>query len=207
MGVRSNSTAEQSLAADGAIAFFSSSLILRGLNGDRALQLKAGVIRFRFFEGVVNVMKRLPIALLAVGCIAFYSQPTQACYCVVPEFSESFKLARAVFLGEATDIVEPKTSNENAPLAERAYTIKFKVLQSWKGVPLGTGEFSILWLTNCYECPALPSLNERYLVYANPPISGNETWSLVTWCSRTMVVRRDPKTRAINSNGIDPYRI
>ncbi len=151
-------------------------------------------------------MKRLLIALLAGGCIAFYSQPTQACYCVVPEVSESFKLARAVFLGEATGIVEPKTSNETAPLADRAYTIKFKVLQSWRGVPLGSGEFSILWLTNCYECPDLPSLNERYLVYANPPLSGNEIWSLVTWCSRTMVVHRDPKTRANNSNGIDPYR-
>ena len=33
--------AEQSLAADGAIAFFSSSLVPRGLDADRAPQLKA----------------------------------------------------------------------------------------------------------------------------------------------------------------------
>jgi hypothetical protein len=37
--------AEQSLAADGAIAFFSSNLFPRGLNADRAPQLKAGVRR------------------------------------------------------------------------------------------------------------------------------------------------------------------
>jgi hypothetical protein len=168
-------------------------------------------MRFRFLEGVVNLMRRLLIPLLAVGCIAFCPRPTRACYCIPPEVSESFKRARAVFLGEAIDIIEPKAFNENAPLADRAFTIKFKVLRSWKGVPLGTAEFSILWLTNCYacpacyECPALPSLNERYLVYANP-FSGSETWSLVTWCSRTMVVRRDPKTGATNSNGIGPSR-
>jgi hypothetical protein len=36
-------TAQQSLAADGAIAFFSSNLFLRGLNADCAPQLKAVV--------------------------------------------------------------------------------------------------------------------------------------------------------------------
>jgi hypothetical protein len=149
-------------------------------------------------------MKRLLIALLVVGCIAFYPRPTRAYSCIVPDVSESFKLGRAVFLGEATDVVEPGTSNENAPLADRAYTIKFKVLQSWKGVPFGATEFSILWLTNCYECPELPALNERYLVYANP-VSGSETWSSVTWCSRTMVVSRERRPQTLNWNGIDPY--
>jgi len=149
-------------------------------------------------------MKRLLITLLVVGCIAFYPRPTRACFCLVADVSESLKLGRAVFLGETIEIVEPGTSNENAPLADRAYTIRFKVLQSWQGVPFGAAEFNVLWLTNCYECPDLPSLNERYLVYANP-VSGSETWSLVTWCSRTMAVPRDPKTREINSNGINPY--
>jgi hypothetical protein len=37
-----NSAAEQSLAAVGAIACFSSNLFLRGLNADRAPQLNAG---------------------------------------------------------------------------------------------------------------------------------------------------------------------
>ena len=40
--------AEQALAADGAIACFSSSLLLRGLDADRAPQLKAGVMLLRF---------------------------------------------------------------------------------------------------------------------------------------------------------------
>jgi hypothetical protein len=38
--------AEQSLAADGAIACFSSSFLFRGLNADRAPQLKAVVGRY-----------------------------------------------------------------------------------------------------------------------------------------------------------------
>jgi len=37
---------QQSLAADGAIAFFSSKLVPRSLDADRAPQLKAGVRRF-----------------------------------------------------------------------------------------------------------------------------------------------------------------
>ena len=57
-------------------------------------------------------MKRLLIALLVVGGIAFYPRPTRASFCIVPDVSESFKLGRAVFLGEATDIVEPGTSND-----------------------------------------------------------------------------------------------
>jgi hypothetical protein len=122
-----------------------------------------------------------------------------------PEVPEAFKQAKAVFLGEVVDIVEPNTTDETAALPGRFFTIKFKIQKSWKGIPFGAAEFSVLWLTNCYECPDLPSLNESYLVYANP-VSDSETWSLVTWCSRTMAVRRDPKTRDINSNGIDPYR-
>jgi hypothetical protein len=39
----SRSAAEQSLAADGAIACFSGSFFLLSLNGDRAPQLKAGI--------------------------------------------------------------------------------------------------------------------------------------------------------------------
>jgi hypothetical protein len=39
--------AQQSLAADGAIACFSSSLVHRSLNADRAPQLKAGVALLR----------------------------------------------------------------------------------------------------------------------------------------------------------------
>jgi hypothetical protein len=43
--IRSHAAAEQGLAADGAIAFFSSNLFLRCLNADRAPQRKASVMR------------------------------------------------------------------------------------------------------------------------------------------------------------------
>ena len=46
--------AQQSLAADGAIACFSSNLVLRGLNADRAPQLKAIVMRHLFYASYLS---------------------------------------------------------------------------------------------------------------------------------------------------------
>jgi hypothetical protein len=52
---------------------------------------------------------------------------------VTPEVREAFQAARAVFVGEVTEIVEPRTGNPKAPLIDRLYAIKFKVERSWKG--------------------------------------------------------------------------
>ncbi len=135
-------------------------------------------------------MKHVLVAFLVVASLSVFALPAQACFCILPELSDSLKDARSVFLGETIRIDEPKTRGGNAPIAERAYTIKFKVARAWKGVPSGASEFSILWLTNCYECLALPNMNEQYLVFAHPLLD-NETWSLVAMCNRSVGARKD----------------
>jgi hypothetical protein len=148
------------------------------------------------------MMKTFLLALLAVGYIVPAPSPTRACFCILPELSDSFKTARAVFVGEAIQITEPKTLDEKATFIERAYTIKFKISQSWKGVPFAASEFSILWLPHCYECIELPRLNETYLVFANP-VPDNEHYAIVSSCNRTVGV--SPGSNLTNQD-INPYR-
>ena len=135
-------------------------------------------------------MKRILVTVLAIAYFGVCSSPARGCFCILPEVSDSFTEARSVFLGETIQIVEPRTLEQEAPFAKRAFTIKFKIIQSWKGVPSGLSEFSILWLTNCYECLELPRMNERYLVFANPSPDSN-TWGLVSMCNRTVGVHKD----------------
>jgi hypothetical protein len=137
-------------------------------------------------------MKHVLSLLLVMTSLAVCATPTQACFCLIPKLSDSFKEARSVFLGQTIRIDKPKTLDANAPISERAFTVKFKIIRSWKGVPSAVSEFSVLWLTNCYECLALPEVNGNYLVFANP-FRDDESWSLVTMCNRTVVVRSDSK--------------
>ena len=152
-------------------------------------------------------MKEMLLILLALGCLAVSPRPTRACYCITPQLSESFKRARAVFYGEVTGIIGPNTSEQKAPAADRAFIIKFTVLQSWKGVPVTATEFNIniLWLEDCYECRPHPNVGEKYLVYANP-VSGSDGWSIITSCNRTSIVDGDYKPGRTNANGVDPHR-
>jgi hypothetical protein len=153
-------------------------------------RVNSTVIRFLLSE--VWLMKHVLAVFLVVTSLAVCAPPAQACFCLLPELSDSFKDARSVFLGQTIRIDKPKTLDENAPITERAFTVKFKIIRSWKGVPFAASEFSILWLTNCYECLALPDMNEKYLAFADP-LRDTETWSLVTMCNRTVVVRGDSK--------------
>jgi len=129
-----------------------------------------------------------------------------ACFCVRPEVPEALKQAKAVFLGEVTDIVEPKNTSENAPIQDRFFTIKFKIEKSWKGMPFGTREFNVLTAQGHYGCFAFPPMNkgERYLVYADPAY-GAETWSVVTICTRTTAIRFGSKPRLLDLDAIDPF--
>jgi hypothetical protein len=113
-------------------------------------------------------MKPFLVAVLALASVAVSPPPSRACFCILPELPDSFRDARSVFLGETIEITEPKTLDRDAPLVERAFTIKFRIVRSWKGVPFAASEFSILWLTNCNECLPLPRMNETYLVFAAP---------------------------------------
>jgi hypothetical protein len=130
-------------------------------------------------------MKYVLSLVLVVTSLGVCAAPAQACFCLLPELSDSYKEARSVFLGQTIRIDKPKTLDANAPITERAFTVKFKIIRSWKGVPAAASEFSVLWLTNCYECLDLPNMNEKYLVFADR-LRDNRTWSLVGMCNRTV---------------------
>lgn len=132
-------------------------------------------------------MKQVFLVFLSVVCLALCVAPARACFCIIPEVSQSFRDARSVFLGQTIQIDEPKTHDENALIADRAYTVRFKITRSWKGVPASASEFTVLWLTNCYECLPLPKMNENYLVFATP-LRGSRSLSLVAMCNRTVGV-------------------
>ena len=135
-------------------------------------------------------MKHVLALVFVVTSLAVCVSPAQPCFCVFPELSGSFNEARSVFLGETIRIDKPKTLNANAPITERAFTVKFKIVRSWKGVPSAASEFSLLWLTDCYECLALPDMNKKYLVFTDP-LRDNKAWGLVAMCNRTVVVDSD----------------
>jgi len=141
---------------------------------------------------------KILLITLAIGFSVIGAPRMLPCFCITPTVSDSFKNARAVFVGEVTEVIAPKIVGENTPDIGHAYTIKFKVHQRWKGLPPTTTDFNILWTTQCYECPPLPHIEDTYLVYAYP-VPNNETLSFVGWCNRTMIVRSDSP-----SNGPDP---
>jgi hypothetical protein len=147
-----------------------------------------------------------PLFALTLACLVICSQRTYACFCVRPEVPESFKQAKSVFLGEVVDIVEPKTSDETAPLPDRFFKIKFKVQRSWKGVPYGAREFSVLSAQGRYGCFAFPPVTkgEMYLVYADSAYRA-ENWGIITVCTRTTAVRFGSNPRLPDPEGIDPF--
>lgn len=129
-----------------------------------------------------------------------------ACFCAIPEVSEAYKNANAVFLGEVVEIIEPKNSEENGAISDRSFTITFKIERSWKGVPFAASEFSVLSAQGQYGCFAFPPVKrgEQYLVYADPAFDSG-TWSVVTNCNRSTVVRLDWHPRFFNWGTIDAY--
>ena len=151
-------------------------------------------------------MKQRILIGLALGCLMVWPLHANACSCISPEVPEAFKSAKAVFLGEVVEILEPKNTNETAPLSDRFFTIKFKIEKSWKGVPFAALEFSVLSAQGHYGCFAFPPVTkgERYLVYADAD-SGSGNWSVVTNCSRSTIVRPGLNRRLFNSDEIDPY--
>src|SRR5260370_12391360 len=100
-------------------------------------RVNSDVIRF-------VLMKHFLLIALVLGCVLGGTSRAYACWCVRPEVPDALKRANAVFLGEVLDIVEPKTANDDAPIQDRFFTIKFKIEKSWKGVPFGLREFNAL---------------------------------------------------------------
>ena len=126
------------------------------------------------------------VALLFAPSIAF------ACSCSLPPIGKTekqlIKLERkksqAVFVGEVTEIIAPKTtSGEEAWTAE----VRFKVLQTWKGITTET--VKVFTANRCCICGYEFAVGERYLVYA---YSSNKDLG-TSFCTRTKTLSEASK--------------
>jgi hypothetical protein len=113
-----------------------------------------------------------------------------ACSCLKPEISQAFSEARAVFIGEVSEIIEPRTNNPKAPLTARLYSIKFKVERSWKGV--ASQEIIILsdqGRAGCFSWGPFV-IGEKYLVYAEKRTPAGvpiKSLAVLFSCNRTIL--------------------
>ncbi len=125
-------------------------------------------------------------------CIFALCAPNSySCTCVKPEIQEAFDEARAVFVGEVTEIVKPHTDNPEALPADRLYTVKFKVEKSWKGasfLDIPALEITILSDQGRGGCLSWGPFvkGERYLVYAEETKEKNI--AVLFSCNRTASV-------------------
>jgi hypothetical protein len=131
--------------------------------------------------------------ILLVLVLALNALPASSplCFCIVPEVPEAFEQAKAVFVGEVIEIVEPATSGEKAASPNRFYVVRFRVEKSWKGAFLSS-EIDVLsdQGRGCFAYPKVTK-GERYLVYADPAFeSGSESsrFLIITNCNRTAML-------------------
>src|SRR5260370_35193625 len=132
------------------------------------------------------------------GCLVASPAGGHCCLRLTPEVPDALKRAKAVFLGRVIDIIEPKATDENAPLPDRFFIIKFKIQRSWKGVGAGTREFSILSANGHYGCFAFPPVakGETYLVHADPAYRA-ERGGIIISLTRTTIARSGSTASAL----------
>lgn len=137
-------------------------------------------------------MKRIVLAAFLFALFVPSTSTASPLYCPAPEVPEALRRAGAVFVGEVSEVIEPLTSDINAPLPDHFYTVKFKVEKAWKGV---SGlEMNVLAPTSGYETMPLPVKGEKYLVYANPAYTTEgprKDWLIMgSMCNRSMLLSR-----------------
>jgi hypothetical protein len=153
-------------------------------------------------------MKNVIFVFCAIGWLATYTAPKPACYCAIPEVKQAYEQAAAVFAGEVVEITSPRTFDENRPLADRLYIIKFKVNKSWKGsfpsleVPVFSGQGN-----GCLSYPVV-QVGKKYLVFADPVLIDGvpeKGQMVMTACNRTSLIPellnqtpRPPKNQEFN---------
>lgn len=140
---------------------------------------------------VSKEMKRIILATLIIAIVAISARNSYACWCSIPSVPEAVERADAVFVGEVADVIPPRTSDPDAPLPGRFFTIKFKIEKSWKGVD--SDEIDVLSAQGNYSCFAFPPVykGEKYLVYADPVYhdgSYQKGWHFISVCNRTALV-------------------
>ncbi|MEJ7849250.1 MAG: hypothetical protein WKF92_14300 [Pyrinomonadaceae bacterium] len=147
-------------------------------------------------------MKICLISILTFVVLLFIPRIAVACSCDLPQLGKTekqlIKLERkksqAVFVGEVTEIIAPKTaSGEEAWTAE----VRFKVLQTWKGVTTET--VSVFTANRCCICGYKFAVGERYLVYA---YSSDEDWA-TSFCTRTKILSEaDEDLKVLGKNKV-----
>lgn len=133
-------------------------------------------------------MKHFILAVFIAGLFALSTPDSHACSCALPDVAEAYDEARAVFAGEVTEIVKPRTDDPKAPLTDRLYTVKFKVEKSWKGVGfLGINITEVIILSDQGRagCLSWGSFleGEKYLVYAQE--TDEKHLAALFFCNRT----------------------
>ena len=149
-------------------------------------------------------MKKRLIVACFLGCLfSLSARNGYACFCITPEALQAFRAASAVFVGEVTEIIEPISNNPKAPLADRLYTIRFKVEKSWKG----TAAEEIVVLSNqgrggCFSWGPFLKGN-KYLVYAErrtPSGTRIRNLAVLFSCNRTSLLKNaDEDLKALDT--------
>lgn len=135
-------------------------------------------------------MRVLVRVLFVVALLTLARTQAYACFCVIPDVPQAVESAEAVFAGFVTDIIEPRTSDPDAPLIDRLYQVKLKIGTSWKGKL--TREITILSAQGRGGCYTWGSFvkGQSYLVYAEQPPAGapRASLALLFACNRTEVL-------------------
>ena len=129
-------------------------------------------------------MKIVSKSALVIVVFLLASPAVMACFCVTPEVSQAFEVARAVFQGDVLEVIPPRDTNKDA-VTDRAWTIRFKVERTWKG-PFFIQADVLAFMGNCFSPPPMVK-GAKYLVYAEPIVgSTNNTDVTIGACSRTV---------------------
>jgi hypothetical protein len=153
----------------------------------------------------MKAMKHIVLTIFALACFAVAAPSSYACFCIFEDVPDSFERATAVFLGEVTEIIEPKSVRQVGPLADRLHTVRFRVRKSWKGILFGRDSFDVLSAQTWDGCFSVSPLRKgaTYLVYANP-VAGRTNLGVLAGCNRTSELKFGFKP--LNADEVDPFQ-
>lgn len=133
-------------------------------------------------------MKYLILTAVLIGTVALFAPASHACSCIMPQVPQAYDEAHTVFVGEVTEIVKPRTDDPQAQLADRLYTVKFKVEKSLKGRGFkdSLNEISVLSDQGRAGCLSWGSFLKggKYLVYAGE--TEDKYLAVLFSCNRTV---------------------
>jgi hypothetical protein len=145
-------------------------------------------------------MKRFVVtAVLIAVASSVVPRSSKASSCIIPDVTKAYEQARAAFLGEVIEVVQPLNPEASPRSSDRLFKIRFKVHRAWKGV------FSSTFEVFSYDGPAYFGLYEggnakKYIVYADPLIE-NGVYPphkiAISRCSRTALVSESDKRSSL----------